>query len=212
MGVAFERRMPAAKAPSVKRAGLGFPFELEQTNWEAVLVAQSWIPKEPSMRWLRLVWLTLLAGIISSALAKTEKEFISDAIRGDNSEIALGQLATNKGSAESVRSFGQILVNDHSKHRNEAATLATQLGVLSSDEMTPEAQREIAKLQKLIGSEFDKEFVQLMVKDHEKDIDEFKEEAASGKGPVQQFASQSLPTLQEHLRIARNLELGKLGK
>lgn len=75
--------------------------------------------------------------------------------------------------------------------------------------MTPEAQQEMTKLQKLSGSEFDKEFARLMVKDHEKDIAEFKKEAASGKGSVQNFASQSLPTLEEHLRIAEALKMGK---
>lgn len=156
---------------------------------------------------LRLVSLTALfiAGAIYPALAKTEKEFVRDAVMGDNSEIALGRLAAAEGSTEATRSFGQILVNDHSKHRNEAATLATQLGVLSSDDMTPEAQQEMAKLQKLSGSEFDKEFAELMVKDHEKDIAEFKKEAESGKGPVQGFASESLPTLQKHLRLAEAL-------
>ena len=51
------------------------------------------------MTCLRLVWLTvvLIAGTIYPALAKTEKEFVSDAIKGDNSEIALGRLATTKG-------------------------------------------------------------------------------------------------------------------
>ncbi|MBV9288934.1 MAG: DUF4142 domain-containing protein [Hyphomicrobiales bacterium] len=153
--------------------------------------------------------LIFVAGIACSASAKTDKEFVTDAIKGDNSEVALGQLAVTKGSNDQVRSFGQTLVDDHTKHRNEAAALATNLGVSPPDGMTAEAQQEEAKLQKLTGAEFDKEFGQFMVRDHEKDIVEFKKEASDGHGQVQQMASQSLPTLEKHLQMARGLETGK---
>lgn len=162
------------------------------------------------MSLLRLFSLALVVvGVAYPALAKTEKEFVADAIKGDNSEVALGQLAVTKGGNDQVRSFGQILVNDHTKHRNETAALAAKLGVSPPDGMSTEAQQEEAELQKLTGDEFDKEFVRFMVKDHEKNISEFKEEASDGDGPVQQLASRSLPTLKEHLRIARGLEMAE---
>jgi putative membrane protein len=153
--------------------------------------------------------LVMALGVAYPALAKTEKQFVTDAIKGDNSEVALGQLAITKGGNDQVRSFGQILVNDHTKNRNAAAAVAAKLGVSPPDSMTADAQQEEAKLRKLTGGEFDKEFVQYMVNDHEKDISEFKKEASDGHGPAQQLASQSLPTLEEHLRIARGLEMAK---
>ena len=48
--------------------------------------------------------------------------------------------------------------------------------------------------------------MQLMVSDHKKDVSEFQKEATSGKDKdVKAFASTALPTLQEHLRLAQNL-------
>lgn len=159
---------------------------------------------------LRLFSLALLVvGAAYPALAKTDKEFVTDAIEGDNSEVALGQLAVTKGGNDRVRSFGQILVNDYTKHRNEASALAAKLGVSPPDGMSTDARQEEAKLQKLTGGEFDKEFVQYMAKEHERDISEFEQEASDGDGPVQQLASRSLPTLEEHLRIARGLEMAE---
>jgi putative membrane protein len=52
---------------------------------------------------------------------------------------------------------------------------------------------------------FDKEFTRVMVEDHQKDIAEFKNEAANGHGPVQQLAAETLPTLEKHLQIAKSL-------
>ena len=150
--------------------------------------------------------LGLLAVLSTSAIAKTEKEFLGDAIKGDNSEVALGSLAASKGGSEPVKTFGQTLVSDHSKAKTQATALAAKLGVSPSGEISSEAEKEMVKLQRLNGRDFDEEFARYMVKDHEKDIAEFKAEAAKGHGPAQQLASQSLPTLEKHLEMAKSLE------
>jgi putative membrane protein len=153
--------------------------------------------------------LVLITGISTAAFAKTEKEFINDAIKGDNSEIAMGQLAVTKGGSEPVRTFGQTLIDDHSKAKTDASAVATQMGVSPPSEMPPDAHSEMTKLQQLSGRDFDKEFVRVMVEDHQKDIAEFKKEAGSVHGPVQQLAAQTLPTLEKHLRIAQSLKAEK---
>lgn len=45
-----------------------------------------------------------------------------------------------------------------------------------------------------------------MVKDHTQDVSEFKKESNSAKDPeVKTFASQTLPTLEDHLKQARSI-------
>ncbi|MDQ2900502.1 MAG: DUF4142 domain-containing protein, partial [Acidobacteriota bacterium] len=49
-----------------------------------------------------------------------------------------------------------------------------------------------------------------MVRDHKKDVAEFQKEANNGKNDdIKNFASQTLPTLQEHLKMAEGLMSGK---
>jgi putative membrane protein len=151
----------------------------------------------------------LVAGVSVAALAKTEKEFISDAIKGDNSEIAMGQLALDKSASEPVKAFGRTLIDDHAKAKTQASTVASQIGVSPPGDMSSDAQRAMTKLQKLTGHEFDQEFARVMVEDHQKDIAEYKNEAASGRGPVQQLAAQTLPTLEKHLQMAKSLSAEK---
>ena len=149
--------------------------------------------------------LALIACVSTAALAKTEKEFINDAIKGDNSEIAMGQLAVRKSASDPVKVFGQTLIDDHSKAKTDASAVATKMGVSPPSEVSSDAQREMTRLQQLSGRDFDKEFIRVMVEDHQKDIAEFKNEAGSGHGPVQQLAAQTLPTLEKHLQIAQSL-------
>jgi putative membrane protein len=62
------------------------------------------------------------------------------------------------------------------------------------------------QLSKLSGATFDQAYARAMVKDHENDIAEFKHEAANGKNQdVKNFASDTLPTLEEHFRLAQTM-------
>jgi putative membrane protein len=121
----------------------------------------------------------------------------------------MGQLALDTSASDPVKAFGRTLIDDHSKARTEASVVASKLGVSPPAEMSSDAQREMTKLQGLSGRDFDTEFIRAMVEDHQKDIAEFKKEAGSGHGPVQQLASGTLPTLEKHLQIAKSLSAGK---
>ena len=151
----------------------------------------------------------LIALNIGPAMAKSDKGFVADAIKGDTSEISLGQLALTKGGAAGVKSFAQTLIDDHTTAKTQASSVAQTLSVASPSGLTPEAEKEIVRLQKLSGDAFDKEFVRYMVEDHEKDVTEFIQEAASGASPTKELAAQTLPTLEKHLQMAKALRMEK---
>ena len=139
---------------------------------------------------------------------QTEKEFITDAIKGDNSEIALGRLTVATSASDPVKAFGQTLIDDHSNAKTEVSAVATKVNVSPPGEMSSEAQTEVTKLKQLSGRDFYTEFACYMVEDHQKDIAEFKE-ADGGHGPVQQLAAQTVLTLEKHLRLAKSLSATK---
>ena len=139
----------------------------------------------------------------SAFAAKSAEEFIKDAIQGDNSEVMLGQLAQDKAGGQKTREFGQMLVTDHSKAKEEASSVAKTLGVTPPDQPSTQAQDEQTKLSKLSGDAFDKEFANYMVTDHEKNIKEFQDQANAKQGPTSDMAAKQLPTLQNHLAMAQ---------
>ena len=130
--------------------------------------------------------------------------FLTDAMKGDNSEVALGNLAQQGGASPGVKALGKMLVTDHGAHKQQLAALAQQLGVPVTGDLKDEAKAEQTKLNALSGAAFDKEFVRATVEDHQKDIAAY-EAQAKGTGPVADMAKQTLPTLKKHLAAAEAL-------
>jgi putative membrane protein len=140
----------------------------------------------------------------SAAQAKAPREFLQTALEGDNSEVALGRLAQERGASREVREFGRMLEQDHGQARDQAVAVAGRMGVRPTSAMMPEARAEAAKLRRLSGDRFDREFARYMVQDHRKDIREFEQQAQVG-GPTGQLARQALPSLRRHLDMAQRL-------
>ena len=77
---------------------------------------------------------------------------------------------------------------------------------------TSSQERESDHLAKLSGPEFDKAYMEHMVKDHKKDVKEFQKAANDAQDPdVKAFAANTLPTLQEHLQMAKDTEAAVKG-
>jgi putative membrane protein len=150
----------------------------------------------------------IVAAYVCPALAKTDKDFLTDAIQGNLAEISVGELAQKNGNSDRVRSFGQMLVQDHSAANEKATKLAKEHDLTPPTQPKPEEKELSDKLAKLSGDEFDKDFANAMVEDHKKAIKEF-EEQAQGSGDVASFAKETIPTLKKHLETAESLAGGK---
>ncbi|MBV9509861.1 MAG: DUF4142 domain-containing protein [Caulobacteraceae bacterium] len=140
------------------------------------------------------------------AFAAADADFLGKAIQGDNSEIALGRLAAERGGSAAVRDFGRTLERDHTDGKTQALAVARAANVTPPDGMTPEAQAEQTKLQSLKGADFDREFAAYMVQDHQQDIKDFTNEAYKHDGATSALASKTLPVLKKHLRMAETLQ------
>jgi putative membrane protein len=149
----------------------------------------------------------LLLGSVSAASAKSDT-FLTDAIQINLAEISVGDLAQQKGGSDDVKSFGKMLVDDHTASNTKATSLAQANGVTPPTEPNATDKKEHDELEKLLGAEFDREFAKAMVKGHEEAIAKF-EAASKGNDDVAKFAQETLPTLQKHLKTAQSLASGK---
>jgi putative membrane protein len=133
-----------------------------------------------------------------SSLSAKDKMFMKKAAKGGMMEVALGKLAEQNGQSDDVKSFGKRMVADHGKANDELKSIASKKGVqLPSKEHTGKWTS-------------DKAYIDMMVKDHEKDLAEFKEEASTGSDPdVKKFADDTSKVIQEHLDLAKETQ-GKL--
>ncbi len=135
-----------------------------------------------------------------------DKIFLRKAAQGGMAEVKLGQLAAQKGSGDDVRAFGQKMVDDHTKLNNEMAPIADSMGVRLPKDLNKEDQSEYDKLNALSGSSFDMEYLSFMVKDHHKDLREFRQEAASTTDPTLQTAvANATKVIHEHTMMVDKL-------
>ena len=136
----------------------------------------------------------------------SDSGFVAKAGSGGMAEVRLGKLAQEKGSSAEVKQFGERMVTDHSKANEELAAAAGQAGLTSPSNLLPKEQRTAGKLSAKSGSSFDKAYMADMVKDHTEDVQLFQQEARSGRAEsLKQMAATTLPTLREHLQLARQV-------
>jgi putative membrane protein len=136
------------------------------------------------------------------------KLFITDAIKGNLSEIALGKLAARNAATEAVRTYGKALVADHTQANNEASAVAAKLDLNPPAEPSTEGREQQTALRKLSGRAFDHAFLNYMIKNHQADIQNFEDQVKARNGETSKMAESQLPTLKKHLRMAESLKSG----
>jgi putative membrane protein len=145
-------------------------------------------------------------------LKSADTRFAMKAAQGGMAEVRLGQLAAQKAGNPDVKAFGQQMVDDHSKANDQLKSVAAQENMTLPTTPDSKDQALYNKLQGLSGADFDKLYVKSMVKDHQEDVKEFQKEADKGKDPqIKNFASQTLPVLQQHLSKIQSIESNLAG-
>lgn len=144
------------------------------------------------------------AGHDANAIAAADQAFVREAAIGGMAEVDLGQLAAAKAENPDVKQFGQRMVDDHGKANSELKNWASQKNVTLPNALDAKHKAEHEKLEKLSGAAFDRAYMASMVADHNKDVAAFMRESKSAKDPdLRVWAGKTLPTLQEHQKMAK---------
>ncbi|TPE42677.1 DUF4142 domain-containing protein [Pontibacter mangrovi] len=134
-------------------------------------------------------------------------DFMTKAASGGMMEVELGKMAQEKGQHADVKSFGQMMVTDHTKANDELKQLASQKNVTLPDSMGEKHMDHVKELQEKTGAEFDKAYMSLMVDDHEEDVKMFEDAAENMQdADVKAFASKTVTTLRQHLDRAQQID------
>jgi putative membrane protein len=131
----------------------------------------------------------------SFSLSDKDKTFMKKAAKGGAMEVAMGKLAEQNGQSEDVKSFGKRMVEDHGKANDELKKIAA------------EKSFKLPEKEPKTSWSSDKAYIDNMVKDHEKDLAEFQQEAKDGTDPdVKKFAEDTSKVVQEHLDLAKQIQ------
>ena len=142
----------------------------------------------------------------SVKLSPADKEFLNMAAVANMTEAHLGQMAESQASRSGVKDFGQTLVKDHTSAYQELAALGSKLGQKIPTGIDVSRDKAVERLADLKGTKFDSQFLRAEVQDHERALAAFRREVRHGRDQdVKAYASQVLPTMEEHLREAEKL-------
>jgi putative membrane protein len=136
-----------------------------------------------------------------------DRKFIMDAPAANLAEIKMGQLAKQRATNAEVKSFAQMMIDDHTKANNELAQIAQRMGVTPPKDVAPYHRAAMAGMSRLSGMEFDMAYIKGQLGDHALTLDLLEMQENSGKDPeLRQFAARARPVVQKHYEIARELE------
>lgn len=139
-----------------------------------------------------------------ASISGSDTKFMQKAAGGGLAEVELGKLAQQKAMHAEVKQFANRMVEDHAKANAKLEKIASANNVQLPAGVDKKTRKEMDKLSKLIGGDFDREYMKHMVKDHKEDVEDFRKEAKSHEdSEVKAFAQETLPTLEEHLAMAQ---------
>ena len=103
----------------------------------------------------------------ASAPRSDSRGFVDEMAIAGMAEVQLGKMAADRAASADVKSFGQMMVADHSKANDELKTVASQLNIQPTTQLDQKHRDLADKLSKLKGAEFDREYMTAMVQGHE---------------------------------------------
>jgi putative membrane protein len=147
-----------------------------------------------------------VANTASSATTSSPESFMKDAAQGGMAEVKMGQLAAKNAKDPEVKKFGQMMVTEHGAAGKDLDALAKKKNIALPTDIGSH-QSTYDKLSKMTGPDFDKEYVNEMVSDHEADLKEFQKQADNSSDPdVKAFAAKGAEMVKKHLDIIKAIQ------
>jgi putative membrane protein len=139
--------------------------------------------------------------------AMSDNDFLKEAAIGGMSEVELGKLAASKATNPQVKSFGQMMVTDHSKANDELKALAAKKNIQLPTEPDAKHKATLSEMQSKSGADFDRYYVTDIIEDPEKDVAAFETKSQNATDPdIKAWAAKTLPTLKKHLETIRSVQ------
>jgi putative membrane protein len=127
-------------------------------------------------------------------VSAADKKFVENAAKGGMMEVSMGKAASERAANSDVKQFGERMVRDHTKANNELKSIASKKGIT------------LPKEEPAHNFKTDRAYMDMMVKDHEKDLAEFQKQAKNGSDPdLKKFADDTSKIVSEHLSMARRI-------
>jgi putative membrane protein len=159
--------------------------------------------------------MALFAGLAPAAdgMVRSDRNFMEQAAQNGLAEVEAAKLAQSKSANDKVKTFAAKMQEDHTKTNDELAALASSKSIKLPTEPSAIQKSKAKAMSAMDGAKFDRQYADTMgVKAHEDTLKMFQKAASGAKdADVKAFAAKTVPALQEHLKMSRDLR-ASLGK
>jgi putative membrane protein len=147
----------------------------------------------------------------AQSLSGAEEHFVMEAASGGVAEVKLSELAKSRASDANVKDFANQMITDHTQANDELKPIADSNKIAWPDRLEGDSGTAYERLSKLSGPKFDEEYIQVMVKDHDKTVRDFEDASQKVKNAtLKAYIDKTLPVLRQHQQHAH--ELAKEGQ
>ena len=137
-----------------------------------------------------------------SPLNHGDRRFLEKAAKAGQEEVEISKVALERTTNADVKTFAQMMLDDHGRANEEVAALAQKYNV-----ELPAKGADEDKWRRRDAKDFDRDYVKKMVSDHKDAVELFRKEAKDGTAPdILEFARKTLPKLEHHYERANDLK------
>jgi putative membrane protein len=159
--------------------------------------------------------LAITAGLAFAAqnvkLTPQDQKLLDNLARGNIAEVQLAALAEQRAASPAVREFAKRMIEDHSAMRSQLQQWASANAVVLPSTASDRDLARVKRFEKLTGKDFDRQYIQVMLRDHRDDVTELREFLeAHPNTKVKPVIANTLPIIENHLRVAENVA-GQIG-
>lgn len=130
--------------------------------------------------------------------------FLKKAAEMQQAQISLALLVDGRAASTRVKEFADHMIADHKRISREIQEMAGAKGVQLPKELSDEHKQKLKELTKLSGHAFDREYMQYILWDHQRDVQEFEESMQTAEDPdVLHWSYRTLPMFRAHVEEAR---------
>lgn len=145
--------------------------------------------------------------------SSSDHDFVMKAAHGGMMEVEMARVALEKASSADVKQYAQRMIDDHTKANDELMRLASSKGITMPSDADHMKMMDKSKsdMSNMSGADFDKKYMAMQEKEHMKMLKLLEDEASKGgDADLKTFASNTIPTVREHLKMAQDWNKTKM--
>jgi putative membrane protein len=131
---------------------------------------------------------------------------IKNGLEGGMTEIAASKIALKNSQNPKVISLANEMITDHTNADKTLDSIENDKMLTEKDTISGEHKEMLDSLKTKSGAAFDRAYISMMIHDHKEAIDLFKDASDNKNQTIQDFARQTLPTIEGHLKMAQDID------